>query len=132
MNQGALKILKTLYRKIRPADNSIASNLRTWSEWDWSKGGEEWTNSQDWKESLVQHVLEPNIPVGSQGLEIGPGGGRWTEFLIQRASHLTIVDLTPKCIEVCRARFERATNIEYHVNDGCDLSFIPSQSIDRI
>jgi SAM-dependent methyltransferase len=112
--------------------NTIENNLETWSRYDWSRQGEEWSNSEEWKASLVRHVLEPNIPVGSRVLEIGPGGGRWTELLLQRGKHVTAVDLTPECIAVCRERFKDARNIEYQVNDGRDLGFVPTGSIDRI
>ncbi|HZQ71391.1 MAG TPA: class I SAM-dependent methyltransferase [Burkholderiales bacterium] len=117
---------------LRMSGNSIAANLRMWSDWDWSRRGEEWTSSPQWKASLVRHVLEPNVPAGSRVLEIGPGAGRWTEVLQRRASHLTLVDLAPRCIELCRERFGDAGNIEYHVNDGRDLGFVPDASVDRI
>ena len=74
----------------------------------------------------------PNVSGGSCILEIGPGSGRWTEYLVSKAKHLTLVDLTPKCIELCKLRFSGFRNIEYFVNDGKDLSFIISDSIDRI
>jgi cyclopropane fatty-acyl-phospholipid synthase-like methyltransferase len=112
--------------------NTIGENLKQWSNWDWSARGEEWTPGHDWKFSLATNVLQPNIPVGSRVLEIGPGGGRWTEFLIERAGHLTVVDLTPECINICRQRFRQYQNISYIVNDGRDLSIIPPGSVDRI
>ena len=112
--------------------NTVEENLKQWSQHDWSHGGEEWTAGDDWKLSLVKHVLEPNILLGARVLEIGPGGGRWTDFLVRRASHLTVVDLTPECIKLCRERFKDHQNISYFVNDGRDLSFIPPKSIDRI
>ncbi len=110
--------------------NTIPNNLFLWSNWDWSKYGEEWSNTTEWKNSLVEHVLMPNVPLGARVLEIGPGGGRWTEHLIKRASHLTVVDLTPTCIELCRERFKEYSNIEYFVNDGKSLDFIEDESID--
>jgi SAM-dependent methyltransferase len=112
--------------------NSIDSNLEAWSYYDWSSRGEEWNPSPDFKDSLVAHVLEPNVPMGSRVLEIGPGGGRWTEVLLGRASHVTAVDLTPRCIELCRERFPDARNLDLFVNDGRDLSFVADASIDRI
>jgi SAM-dependent methyltransferase len=135
---GLRNLLGYVWRKfmLRSKDerppNTVSMNLLAWSRYDWSKGGEDWTIGEDWKVSLVKHVLEPNIPSGSRVLEIGPGAGRWTEFLLRRAAHLVAVDLTPKCIEVCRQRFKGAPNAEFYVNDGRDLSFIPPGSIDRI
>jgi len=112
--------------------NTVAKNLRGWSAWDWTKGGEEWTPSLEWKEALVKDVLYPHIPVGSRVLEIGPGAGRWTEYLIKRSSHLTCVDLTPECIRACQERFGELKTVEFVLNDGRDLSFVPPLSIDRV
>jgi len=106
--------------------------LAEWSNYDWSARGEEWTQDTLWKDSIVKEVLEPNVPLEANILEIGPGAGRWTEYLVRRAEHLTLVDLTPECIRLCKKRFGDFQNVSYFVNDGKDLSFIPGQSIDRI
>ena len=112
--------------------NTIKNNLEKWSEWNWSRNGDEWSNTSEWKDSLVKHVLKPNIPTGSCVLEIGPGAGRWTECLVERSARLIIVDLTPKCIEICKERFKDFKNVEYFVNDGKNLDFISDDSIDGI
>ena len=118
---------------LRP-DNTVAENLRHWSEYDWSRKGEEWSNADHpgWKNGVVEQVLKPNVPKGSRILEIGPGSGRWTQHLLEQASHLILVDLTPKCIEMCKDRFAEYDHIEYHVNNGRDLNIIESSSVDRI
>lgn len=133
---GRRRVLDSLWAKVRALRpkprNTIQANLRTWTRWDWARAGEEWSSTEEWKRGLVRHVLEPHVTPGSRVLEIGPGAGRWTEYLVQRASHVTAVDLTPRCIEMCRRRFKDARNIEFHVNDGRDLGFVPDASIDRI
>jgi ubiquinone/menaquinone biosynthesis C-methylase UbiE len=125
-----LRKIKRLIKPIKP--NTIENNLQMWSDWDWSNYGEEWSNNLEWKNSLIERVFKPNVPVDSRILEIGPGAGRWTEHLVKRARLLTLVDLTPKCIELCKERFSEFNNIEYFINDGKDLSFISSESIDCI
>lgn len=128
-----LAIVKKIKRLIKPIKpNTIENNLQMWSEWDWTNYGEEWSNFPLWKDSLVENVLIPYVPINSRILEIGPGAGRWTEYLIQRAQRIILVDLTQKCIDICRKRFSNQSNIEYFINDGKDLSFISSASIDRI
>jgi len=129
--------MNNLFRKIKRfikplMPNTIQNNLKAWSEWNWEKKGEEWSNTPEWKASLVEHVLIPNVSLGSRVLEIGPGGGRWTEALVESAKHLTLIDLTPKCIDLCKERFKNYKHIDYFVNDGKDISFIPSDSIDCI
>jgi ubiquinone/menaquinone biosynthesis C-methylase UbiE len=126
-----LSSLKRLLRAISKA-NTIKNNLKAWSKYDWSRYGEEWSNSPEWKESLVECILKPHIPVGSEVLEIGPGAGRWTEHLVKRASHLILVDLAPSCIEICKKRFKNYSNVEYFINDGKDISFIHDNSIDCV
>lgn len=111
---------------------TIEGNLDAWSRYEWSLQGEEWTPGLEWKHSLIKHVLEPNIPLGSRVIEIGPGAGRWTEYLLQRAKHVSVVDLTPECIRICKERFKGSEKISYYINDGQDLSFIPPASIDRV
>jgi ubiquinone/menaquinone biosynthesis C-methylase UbiE len=80
-------------------------------------------------------VLLPRIhrfvPTGAI-LEIAPGFGRWTDYLKELCRQLTVVDLTPKCIEACRTRFAHVKHISYHVNDGKSLAFVPDGSIDFV
>ncbi len=112
--------------------NSIAHNRSVWSRYNWDAKGEEWSNSPAWKQSFLDHVLSPHVPAQSRVLEIGPGAGRWTEHLLPRAAHLTLVDLVPECIAQCREKFGEGPRLTYHANDGRDLSFVPDGSIDRI
>jgi SAM-dependent methyltransferase len=112
--------------------NTIPANREIWSRWDWSTRGEEWTGSSQFKTGILDNILFPNIPARSRVLEVGPGAGRWTEFLLKLSKHLILVDLTPECIRLCQERFANATNTSYFVNDGKDLSFVPPASIECI
>lgn len=129
---AAGKLFHVLRNRRLVPPNTVDENLKQWTKFDWSAKGENWTPFPEWKERLVKYVLEPNIPLGSQVLEIGPGGGRWTEFLVRRGQHVLAVDLTPRCIELCRERFKDCKNVSFFVNDGSDLSFITPGSIDRV
>ena len=101
------KIKNLISFKLKPPKpNTIENNLEEWSNWDWSKHGEEWSNTPEWKNNLIEHVLKPNVPINSNILEIGPGAGRWTEHLVERAARLILIDLVPKCIEICKERFK--------------------------
>jgi SAM-dependent methyltransferase len=119
-------------RNALPGVNSRQKNYATWQHWDWSRQGEEWTVSPEWKQALIQDVMLKYVEPAQTVLEIGPGGGRWTETLQQVAKHLIVVDLTNKCIEVCKVRFSYADNIEFHVNDGKSLDFVPSKSVNFV
>jgi SAM-dependent methyltransferase len=65
-------------------------------------------------------------------LEIGPGFGRWTEFLVKSCDQLVLVDLSQQCIDACRQLFRDRSNIEFHVNDGSSLAAIEDGSLDFV
>ena len=109
-----------------------AVNYEYWQRWDWSRRGEEWTLSEDWKRSLIDDVMRKHIKPGGTVVEIGPGAGRWTEALQTIAGRLIVVDLSDRCIELCRQRFSGASNIEFHVNDGRSLDAVASGSVDAV
>lgn len=112
------------------SDNEI--HRRVWQNWNWKRGGEEWTESERWKRSLIEHVLWPNIGPGGRALEIGPGAGRWSALLVERADSLAVVDISSRCIEQCRARFAGRDNVDYYVNDGESLPFLDDASVDYV
>jgi ubiquinone/menaquinone biosynthesis C-methylase UbiE len=103
-----------------------------WSGWAWEGGGEEWTASEDWKASLVEHVLEPAIPIGGTVVEIGPGAGRWTQILHERADRLILVDITPTTLELCRVRLGDPPDVDYLRSGGSDLAAIATDSVDSV
>jgi ubiquinone/menaquinone biosynthesis C-methylase UbiE len=115
-----------------PGLNSLELNRRTWEGWDWSGRGEEWTHSEEWKKSLIDNVLLKYVPAGGHILEIGPGAGRWTETLQQLAERLTGVDISQKCVDICREKFAHCSNAQFMTNTGCDLTGIGDQSVDSI
>jgi SAM-dependent methyltransferase len=100
-----------------------------WDNYDWSRQGEEWTQSEEWKRSVIDFILLEHLPPRTAVLEIGPGAGRWTEELQKRASKLTVVDIAQSCIDACKTRFGSADNLDYHVNDGRTLPFLQDSSI---
>jgi ubiquinone/menaquinone biosynthesis C-methylase UbiE len=119
--------------------DNVAKNLKRWDrDHVWPEHGDEWNRQAAacgisypaWKESLVAHLIAPNVTAESHVLEIAPGHGRWTEYLAARAGRVTAVDLSPSCIAYCRQRFADATNIDYFVTDGTSLP--PVQGLDFV
>jgi SAM-dependent methyltransferase len=51
-------------------------------------------------------------------------------YLKDLCRRLTVVDLSPVCIENCRKRFADCSQIAYAVNDGKSLAMIPDRSLD--
>ena len=100
--------------------------------WNWSAAGEEGTVSPTWKQSLTRCVLQKYVPSDSSILEIGPGGGRWTEALLDRARKYLGVDISPACVAHCRSRFSHEPHASFVVGSGSDLAMIANDSIDVI
>jgi 2-polyprenyl-3-methyl-5-hydroxy-6-metoxy-1,4-benzoquinol methylase len=107
---------------------NISWNINAWNnKYDWKGQGEEW--SACWGSSFSQWLttIYPRIgcffPAESV-LEIAPGFGRWSRFLIQGSSVYRGVDISEKCIEACKARFENAAHAKFFVNNGKSLDLI--------
>lgn len=133
VGQVAFRLMDGLRRRWSlPGMNSPALNKAIWEAWDWSAGGEEWTPSEDWKESLLRCVLDKNVPRGGAILEIGPGGGRWTGALIERSAQYTGVDISATCVEVCQKKFGGDPRVHFQVGSGTDLKGVADASIDTL
>jgi SAM-dependent methyltransferase len=112
--------------------NSAARNRDRWTGWDWSRAGEEWTASPEWKAALIDDVLERLMPPRGVLLEIGPGAGRWSRALLARATRLILVDVSPRPLELCRAALADASNVDYILSSGCDLPGVADASVDAV
>jgi ubiquinone/menaquinone biosynthesis C-methylase UbiE len=112
--------------------NSAAANQVRWDGWDWSAGGEEWNVSPEWKRALIDDVLARWIPAGGVVLEIGPGGGRWSQPLSERARRLILVDVSERPLELCRERMGDTEDVEFVLSTGADLPGVADASIDGV
>ncbi len=115
-----------------PGMSSTAINRRIWDNWDWGSCGEEWTDTSEWKSAMLEHVLHKYVPPGKDVLEIGPGAGRWSEWLQRDARTLTLVDLSEARIALCRSRFAAHSNVAYHTTQGNNLDAVPDAAIDVV
>jgi SAM-dependent methyltransferase len=115
---------------------TVTVNRDFWDgEYDWANAGDEWSAgwggaSMQWYATLLPrlHAFLPAKTI----LEIAPGFGRWTQYLHPLCEKLVAVDLSERCIAACRKRFSGVRNIEYHVNDGTSLDFVPDRSVDFV
>ena len=104
-------------------------------KYDWKDAGEEWseswgTSAAQWSGAILPRIRDC-LPSGTI-LEIGPGFGRWTNYLKDYCEHLLIVDPAVECIEACRRRFAAHPRVRCYLNDGRSLSIFPDQSIDFV
>ncbi len=65
-------------------------------------------------------------------LEIGPGRGRWSQYLVKLCKRLILVDLSENCIKACKERFRECLHVSYFVNDGKALNMVADESIDFV
>ena len=111
-------------------------NRDTWDGWyDWRSCGEEW--SIPWGNSRAQWFATILPRVGSflparSVLEIGPGFGRFTGFLLPCATSYFGVDISEKCVKACGKRFASSTHAQFLQNDGQSLECVAGSSFDLV
>lgn len=79
---------------------------------------------------VVDRYIRPYINASCTVLEIGPGGGRWTRYLIP-ASQVICVDINPEFFDALRAMFPHA-KFEFYQPEGCDLQGLADESVDFV
>jgi SAM-dependent methyltransferase len=116
---------------------TVQQNYDRWQHHEWAQEGHEWSPGRSaagsailWSRTILPRI-ERYLPTGTI-LEIGPGFGRWTEFLRRRCDCLILIDLSGRCIDSCRRRFADDPRIAYFVNDGSSLGAVPDGSINFI
>ena len=116
---------------------TIAANAGRWTTHRWVAQGDEWSPGGTaagtdllWWRTLLPRIRR-FVPARTV-LEIGPGYGRWTNYLKSLCEHLVAIDVTPGCIDACRVRFAGDPHLEFHVNDGTSLDVISDHTIDFV
>ena len=87
---------------------TIERNLSLWANYNWEQEGEEWSSAWGGSEFQWQWTLLPRIGAfipAATILELGPGFGRWTNYLKDYCDQLIGVDLSENCIRACQAKF---------------------------
>ena len=113
----------------------VQDNLEQWSNHDWSSGGDEWSVGYGGTDAMWAWAIMPRIAAllpAKHILELAPGFGRVTQFLVPSCDRLTLVDLTERCIDACKERFKEFEHISYHVNDGRSLDMVEDGSVDVV
>lgn len=80
---------------------------------------------------LDRVVFGPYLGTCEVLLEIGPGGGRFTEVLLPRCDRLIALDTSETMLKLLRRRFKDTDKIEYVHGDGFGLSGVKDSSVDR-
>ena len=101
----------------------------------WASHGDEWSETWGGARSQWYGAIYPRIadflPAHSV-LEIAPGRGRWTQFLLRHCDEYVGIDLAANCIAACKLRFAAASRARFFVNDGTSLGMVPDSSVDFV
>ena len=112
---------------------SVEWNKQAWNDqFDWSQNGDDW--STPWGTPYGQWYSTIMPRIGSflpakNVLEIAPGFGRWTQFLLKFSENYIGVDLSEKCASACKVRFPSA---RFEVNDGVSLQHVADGRYDLV
>ncbi len=81
---------------------------------------------------IVKRYLRPYVTPEAVVMEIGPGGGRWTQFLVG-AQEVVLVDLNKQFFRYLRKRFRKQRRkLRFYETSGYELHDIDDGSIDFV
>jgi SAM-dependent methyltransferase len=112
-------------------------NIEEQKFWDneknWTEGGHEWSSQFGTTEDLWNKHLFDDLKEfrNKKILEIAPGHGRITQFLLILAKELIVADLNPNCIKKTKEKLGDHVS-KYFVCDGKSLPFIADESQDLV
>ena len=94
--------------------------------------GDRWGDPESFEPLLEvrRRFLDPYFDASQTVLEIGSGGGRWTQYLA-RAAHLIVVEYNAEAFGYLAQRFPSANLSTYHTS-GFEMHGIPDASVDLV
>lgn len=114
----------------------LAWNKATWDgAYDWSGRGHEWSGPWGGSAGMFFSTIMPRIggvlPAQSL-LELAPGHGRVTAFLLRFCGRYRGIDLSQQCVDYCRGRFAFRENAAFFANDGLSLAAVAEERFDLV
>jgi len=81
---------------------------------------------------VVKAYIKPHVTSDSTVMEIGPGGGRWTKYLLH-ARTIVLVELNPIFFDYLNDRFPAVKEkFRYYQTAGDELNGIESATVDFV
>lgn len=114
---------------------SIQQNYYQWTNREWSDNGDRWSNEWGGTSFLWHGTILPRIHrflPATHILEIAPGYGRCTQYLINQCERFSGIDLAPNCVEGCKKRFIKYSHSNFFVTNGLSLDMVADDSIDFV
>jgi len=117
---------------------TVSWSQRRWNDsryWDLAADGETWSahyggSAAQWLTSIYPR-LAPFLPARSI-VEIAPGKGRWTQYLLPNCDSYLGVDVSQLCVTSCQERFANCDHARFAVNDGYSLPMVADGSADLV
>ena len=73
---------------------------------------------------VIEHYIKPYVTPQSVVVEIGPGGGRWTKYMLS-AKEVIVVDLNVEFFPYLQERFkESLSKFRFYNTSGCEMDGI--------
>jgi len=115
---------------------TIDQNKQWWGvNYDWKDRGDEWSAAfggplAHWTASVLPRI-SAFLPTSSL-VEIAPGHGRFTRFLLPLCRQYTGYDLNENCVAHCKKDFVASRHAEFYQNDGKSLFANSPGSVDLV
>lgn len=93
--------------------------------------GDEW-GSGELTEGIIQEFVIPFLVPDGTALEIGCGGGKYSEWLAHLHRKLVCTDVSEKMVQRTKARLSHKDNVSYEVLNGYDLGQFADSSFDYV
>jgi SAM-dependent methyltransferase len=114
----------------------VSTNRELWDGgYNWAAQGEEWSHAWGGSEPQWFGAIYPRLHralPASSILEIAPGMGRWTRFLLPLCRKYVGVDISLECVQGCQERFTGAHHARFMQNDGYSLSEVEDHAFDLV
>lgn len=115
---------------------TLAANKKYYENYDWSSGGEEWSEPWGgtramWLGSIYPRISE-YLPANNV-VEIGSGHGRIARILHAFSKQrLVLFDIVDECVSVCKKKFESSSKTICLKTNGYALEGVADKSADFI
>lgn len=114
---------------------TVTWNQAKWRDYEWDDGGDHWSAAWGGPSAQWLSCVHPRagqfLPARSV-VEIAPGYGRWTQFLLPQCESYVGVDLVERCVQACRERFADLPHARFATGDGRTLPMVPDRSVDLV
>lgn len=82
--------------------------------------------------AVADRYIRPFVQPDMVAMEIGPGGGRWTQFLVG-VRELVLVDLNPEFFPYLETRFRNApAKLRFYATRDSELDGVDTASVDFV